>query len=116
MPTGLFGQPALTAPSSLQTLASHVVARVDLILARLHRAPAAGHAELQLVVKNFDRLSDLLCGVIDMCEAVATLHPERKWQRAAEQTHEGLCRLMNEMNVDVRLYDVSLRPAPSVQL
>lgn len=111
-PTGLFSQPALTSPDSLPSLAAHVVSRVQLILARLHRAPSAGHAELELVVKNFDRLSDLLCGVIDMCEAIVTLHPDKKWRRKAEETHEGLCRLMNEMNVDVRLYDVRclLRP------
>lgn len=106
--TGLFGQRLLTSPSGLAEVAAHVERHCNLVLRRIHAAPAAGQGELRLVVKNFDRLSDLLCGVIDMCELLWTTHPDRKWVAQAEKTYEGLCRLMNQMNVDEALYGVSL--------
>ena len=60
-----------------------------------------------MLVKNFDRLSDKLCGVIDLCESIYTSHPEQRWKNEAGRVYEELCRVMNEMNVDVELYEVS---------
>jgi len=67
-----------------------------------------------MVVKNFDRLSDKLCGVIDMCESIWTSHPDDKWKQEAGRVYEELCRVMNEMNVDQELYNVS-RSRPSCE-
>ncbi|CED83185.1 mitochondrial intermediate peptidase [Phaffia rhodozyma] len=103
-PTGIFNQHLLKNPAGLHQAAQHVHQRAVLLLHRIHRAPEAGLGELRLVVKNFDRLSDLLCGIIDMCEVIWTVHPEGEWRNAAEEVYGGLCRLMNEMNVDTQLY------------
>lgn len=105
-PTGIFDQPLLKDPAGLHQVAEHVSRRATLLLHRIHRAPSNGDRELRLVIKNFDRLSDLLCGIIDMCEVVWTVHPEAIWRDTAEEVYGGLCRLMNEMNVDTKLYQV----------
>jgi len=59
-------------------------------------------------VKNLDRLSDLLCGVIDMCELVRNVHPDESWVIEAERAYERLCSFMNGLNTDQGLYKVSL--------
>lgn len=104
--TGLFGQSHLISPSTLRTLSQSCVLHSQLLLRRLHLAPERGPRELRLVVKNFDRLSDKLCSVIDLCEVLVTCHPETKWRREAESVHADLCRLMMSMNVDQGLYEV----------
>jgi intermediate peptidase len=60
------------------------------------------------VVKNLDRLSDLLCGVIDLCELVRNVHPDEAWVSESDSTYERLCSFMNELNTDTGLYKVSL--------
>lgn len=61
-----------------------------------------------MVVKNLDRLSDLLCGVIDMCELVRNVHTDQFWIRESDAAYERLCSFMNELNTDQRLYKVCL--------
>ena len=58
------------------------------------------------VVKNLDRLSDLLCGVIDLAETVRNSHPDRAWVEAANTAYETLCEFMNVLNTHVGLYEV----------
>jgi len=59
-------------------------------------------------VKNLDRLSDLLCGVIDLCELVRNVHPEEEWVEESEKAYERLCSFMNGLNTDTGLYKVSI--------
>ena len=60
-----------------------------------------------MVVKNLDRLSDVLCGVIDMCELVRNVHPDELWVMESEKAYERLCSFMNGLNTDQGLYRVS---------
>jgi mitochondrial intermediate peptidase len=60
------------------------------------------------VVKNLDRLSDMLCGVIDLAELVRNAHPDRLWAEAANHAYETLCEFMNVLNTHTGLYEVSL--------
>ena len=62
--------------------------------------------ELLKVVKNLDRLSDMLCGVIDLAELVRNAHPDRLWMEAANHAYETLCEFMNVLNTHVGLYEV----------
>lgn len=64
-------------------------------------------AELRKVVKNLDRLSDVLCGVIDMCELVRSVHPDQRWVAECDLAYERLCSFMNGLNTDRGLYEVS---------
>jgi intermediate peptidase len=79
--------------------------RAQLLTDRILRARES-RSELLAVVKNLDRLSDLLCGVIDLAELVQNAHPEQPWIEAANFAHEKLCNFMNVLNTHTGLYAV----------
>ncbi|KAF8078880.1 mitochondrial intermediate peptidase [Lyophyllum atratum] len=103
--TGLFGHPSLTHPQALISLADATLVRAQLLTDRILRARESRH-ELLKVVKNLDRLSDMLCGVIDLSELVRNAHPDRAWIEAANHAYETLCEFMNVLNTHVGLYEV----------
>ncbi|KAH9937291.1 peptidase family M3-domain-containing protein [Fomitopsis serialis] len=95
--TGLFGHPVLTSPSAFNALPTLLSG------ARIARE---SREELFKVVKNLDRLSDLLCGVIDLAELIRNAHPDKAWVRSADEVYEQLCEFMNVLNTHVGLYEV----------
>ncbi|TFK36958.1 mitochondrial intermediate peptidase [Crucibulum laeve] len=103
--TGLFGHPSLTHPRALISLADATLVRAQLLTERILRARES-REELLKVVKNLDRLSDMLCGVIDLAELVRNAHPDRMWIDAANSAYERLCEFMNVLNTHVGLYEV----------
>ncbi|KAJ7207382.1 mitochondrial intermediate peptidase [Mycena haematopus] len=103
--TGLFGHRTLTHPGALVALTDATLIRAQLLTDRILRARES-REELLAVVKNLDRLSDLLCGVIDLAEFVQNAHPERLWIDAANFVHEKLCNFMNVLNTHTGLYAV----------
>lgn len=110
-PTGLFGQPSLVSPSSFQNLALATLVRAKLLTERIVRARES-RDELFKVVKNLDRLSDMLCSVIDLAELVRNAHPDPEWVDSANEAYEQLCEYMNVLNTNVGLYEVCLAVAP----
>jgi len=106
-PTGLFGQPSLVSPSSFQNLALATLIRAKLLTERIVRARQS-RDELYKVVKNLDRLSDMLCSVIDLAELVRNAHPDPEWVKSANEAYEQLCEYMNVLNTNVGLYEVCL--------
>lgn len=82
------------------------IARGHLLVERIANAPEQGEAEMRKVVKLFDRLSDVLCKVIDAAEVVRCLHPDPAWRQGAETVYEELFSWMNTLNTDPRLYEV----------
>ncbi|KAI0319785.1 peptidase family M3-domain-containing protein [Amylostereum chailletii] len=103
-PSGLFGQPTLASPSSFQTLAHATLLRAHLLTERIVRA-RGNREELLKVVKNLDRLSDMLCSIIDLAELVRNAHPDRKWVESADEAYDQLCEYMNVLNTHVGLYE-----------
>lgn len=107
--TGLFGSPSLTQPSAFIDLARRTLLRAQLLVSRIVSAPQHGVEEMKRVVRNLDRLSDLLCGVIDCAELVRNAHPNREWVEAANEAYEYLCGYMNVLNTHTGLYEVRWR-------
>jgi intermediate peptidase len=105
--TGLFTHRSLVHPGALLSLADATLVRAQLLTDRILRAPQS-RDELQKVVKNLDRLSDMLCGVIDLSELVRNAHPDRAWVDAANKAYESLWEFMNVLNTHVGLYEVSV--------
>ncbi|KAI3622613.1 mitochondrial intermediate peptidase (MIP) [Moniliophthora roreri] len=103
--TGLFGHSSLTHPHALVSLANATLIRAQALTERILCA-SESRDELKKVVKNLDRLSDLLCGVIDLSELVRNAHPDRQWVEAANHAYEVLCEFMNVLNTHVGLYEV----------
>lgn len=104
-PTGLFLRPHLTSPHDFDALAERTLARAQKVVERILRA-REDPGELRKVVKNLDRLSDLLCGVIDMAELVRHAHPDGQCVDAANRAYEHMCSYMNVLNTEVGLYEV----------
>ncbi|WFD07075.1 mitochondrial intermediate peptidase [Malassezia vespertilionis] len=111
-PTGLFKIEALREPRAFLTLAQTTLYRAQLLVNRIARAGEedVGMDELRRVVRSLDRLSDLLCGVIDMAELVRHAHPDPTWADAANAAYEHLCNFMNILNTHTGLY-VALKRA-----
>lgn len=103
--SGLFLHNGLTTPYSITVLASGTLVRARLLTDRILRARS--REELRLVLKNLDKLSDLLCGVIDLAELIRNSHPDRLWVKSANDAYDMLCEFMNELNTHVGLYNVS---------
>ncbi len=104
-PTGILGHRFLTTPTSFIALADSTLRRAQLLTERILRARESGD-ELFRVVKNLDRLSDMLCGVIDLAELLRNAHPDPVWVQSAEEVYERLCEFMNVLNTNVDLYEV----------
>ncbi|EPQ60415.1 mitochondrial intermediate peptidase [Gloeophyllum trabeum ATCC 11539] len=103
--TGLFGHSFLTSPAAFTALANSTLRRAHLLTERILQARRS-REELSKVVKNLDRLSDLLCGVIDLAELVRNAHPSAQWVKTADEVYETLCEFMNVLNTHVGLYEV----------
>lgn len=103
--TGLFGHKSLNTPRGLISLADATLVRAQLLVDRILRARES-REELLRVVKNLDRLSDMLCGVIDLAELVRNAHPDRMWAEAANHAYLTLCEFMNVLNTHVGLHEV----------
>lgn len=94
---GLFLDDRITHPGMFQRLVDDTLVRADLLLRRILSAEHS-RPELFQVVKNLDRLSDLLCGVIDLAEFVRNAHPDEEWVYHANSAYESLCEFMNTLN------------------
>lgn len=105
--SGLFGQPSLSSPAAFHQLAQATLLRAHLLTERIVRARES-RDELLTVVKNLDRLSDMLCSVIDLAELVRNAHPDPHWVETANEAYEQVCEVMNVLNTHVGLYEVRL--------
>jgi intermediate peptidase len=104
--TGLFRHKQITSPDAFIPVAMATMTRANYIVRRIINAREE-HGT-QKIVKNIDRLSDLLCGIIDMAELVRHTHPEKAWVDAANNAYDILCEYMNELNTNIELAAVCL--------
>ena len=105
--TGLFRHNILTSPIQFKLLADATQRRAEILTERIVRAHES-REELYKVVKNLDRLSDMLCGVIDLAELIRNTHPDRVWVEHAELVYDQLCQFMNVLNTHTGLYEVRM--------
>lgn len=127
-PTGLFCHPNLRDPQYFITLtqqtlqhAQHLVDRITRILpsfeptfpgspfTRLDPSSADYSTALRQTPKLLDRLSDILCLVMDMSELVRNVHPVQEWIQQTDAVYEVLGRYMNGLNTHQGLYEVSCK-------
>jgi mitochondrial intermediate peptidase len=57
------------------------------------------------MARDLDRLSDLLCRVIDLSDFIRTIHPDPAYQEAASQAYALMFEYMNVLNTTTKLYD-----------
>ncbi|EMD00125.1 hypothetical protein BAUCODRAFT_63450 [Baudoinia panamericana UAMH 10762] len=109
--TGLFRNGYLTRPEGFQQFASVTLAKCERIVTAVLSYQTV--EELRRVARDLDRLSDLLCRVIDLSDFVRSVHPDRRVQAAASQAYATMFEYMNVLNTTTGLND-QLKKASAV--
>ncbi|PGH36790.1 mitochondrial intermediate peptidase [[Emmonsia] crescens] len=102
--SGLLQNQYLTCPEGFLKFASVSLQKCQEIMARvLEVSTLDGYRR---VAKDLDRLSDLLCRVIDMADFMRSNHPNPAIQDAATQAYSIIFEYMNVLNTETRLSDI----------
>ncbi|KAI8851156.1 hypothetical protein BC829DRAFT_425054 [Chytridium lagenaria] len=97
---GLFGYPDLVNPEGIL----RATRRSLLQAKKLQRKNDP--SELRKTVKRLDRLSDVVCCVLDACELIQNVHPDPATVKAANQAHASLSTFLNQLNTHQGLYEL----------
>ncbi|KAH6660060.1 peptidase family M3 [Truncatella angustata] len=100
---GLFRNRYLTSPQGFLTFAHDNLQKAQKLVDKVLRASTV--EEYKTVVRDLDRLSDLLCRVLDVSDFVRVTHPDEKIQNAASQAWAYVYQYMNELNTTTGLCD-----------
>lgn len=98
---GLFRNAYLTEPQGFLSFARVSLARAQTIVDKV--LTASSLSEYREVVRDMDRLSDLLCRVIDLSDFVRVTHPDRGMQAAASEAWGIVYQYMNQLNTTTGL-------------
>lgn len=101
--SGLFKNNHLLAPSGLVAFSKRSLNVAESLVNEMLTEVHSEKGKLNYI-KKLDRLSDVLCRVIDVAEFIRATHPSAQWVRAAQQTHEIMFEYMNQLNTNVELY------------
>ncbi|KAH8155882.1 uncharacterized protein LAJ45_00894 [Morchella importuna] len=105
--TGLFQNKDLTSAAGFKDYADRTLQKAKRQVDKILNAYTPD--ELVRVVRDLDRLSDLLCRVIDMSDFVRATHPDRKIVVAAHEAYTVMYEYMNVLNTTTGLYDALKR-------
>ena len=100
---GLFKNRYLTSPDGFLVFAQKNLEKATRLVQRVLAASTV--QEYQGVVKDLDRLSDLLCRVLDMSDFVRMTHPDPRFQQAAAGAWSMVYQYMNQLNTMTGLND-----------
>lgn len=98
---GLFQNRYLTDPRGFEQFANTTLGRAKKLVAKVLAASSAD--QYHNVVKDLDRLSDLLCRVIDLSDFVRATHPDPRIQAAATKAYATMFEYMNVLNTTTGL-------------
>ncbi|RJE24982.1 hypothetical protein PHISCL_02693 [Aspergillus sclerotialis] len=101
--TGLVQNQYLTKPDGFRKFAHISLLKCQAIVSRVLEASSV--EEYRHMAKNLDRLSDLLCRVIDLSDFMRTIHPDPAVQEAATQAYSLMFEYMNILNTTTGLHD-----------
>ncbi|KAF2011797.1 mitochondrial intermediate peptidase [Aaosphaeria arxii CBS 175.79] len=102
-PTGIVGNRYLTDPSGFLDFVTITLQRCEAVVRKVSAANTV--EEYKSMVKDLDRLSDLLCRVIDLADFVRGTHPDRQIQAAASKAYATMFQYMNQLNTTTILND-----------
>ncbi|KAK3904841.1 hypothetical protein C8A05DRAFT_31364 [Staphylotrichum tortipilum] len=100
---GLFRNAFLKDPRGFLIFARVSLARARAVVERVLAAKSV--AEYRVIVRELDRLSDILCRVLDMSDFVRVTHPHSQTRRAASDAWDMVYQYMNELNTMSGLHD-----------
>ncbi|CAI6338844.1 unnamed protein product [Periconia digitata] len=102
-PTGIAGNKFLSQPGGFKEFADITLQRCSAAVEKVSRASSI--KEYKGLVKDLDRLSDLLCSVIDLADFVRSTHPDRRMQMASHNAYAMTLQYMNKLNTTTILND-----------
>ncbi|KAF2704355.1 mitochondrial intermediate peptidase [Pleomassaria siparia CBS 279.74] len=102
-PTGIVGNKYLTHPEGFLDFVKVTLERCERVLNKVKAADTV--QAYKNMVKDLDRLSDLLCRCIDLADFVRGTHPNRRIQDAATKAYSVMLQYMNQLNTTTILND-----------
>ncbi|CAL5870441.1 uncharacterized protein PFLUO_LOCUS4678 [Penicillium psychrofluorescens] len=100
---GLVQNQYLTSPEGFRVFANISLQKCQAIVAKVLEASTL--EEYRAMARDLDRLSDLLCRVIDLSDFIRTIHPDPQIQEAATQAYALMFEYMNVLNTTTGLHD-----------
>ncbi|CEJ94997.1 Putative Mitochondrial intermediate peptidase [[Torrubiella] hemipterigena] len=100
---GLFKNRYLTNPDGFLLFAQKNLEKATKIVKRVLAASTV--EEYRRLVRDLDRLSDLLCRVLDLSDFVRMTHPDLRFQQAATDAWSMVYQYMNQLNTMTGLSD-----------
>ncbi|KAF2433781.1 mitochondrial intermediate peptidase-like protein mitochondrial precursor [Tothia fuscella] len=108
---GLFLNKYLTKPAGFKAYTDATLVKCHAVVDKILSAETVD--EYKSMARDMDRLSDLLCRVIDLADFVRSTHPDGKFQHAATMAYTAMFEYMNELNTTTGLND-QLKKASSI--
>ncbi|KAH4044368.1 peptidase [Parastagonospora nodorum] len=102
-PSGIIGNKYLTHPDGFIDFVTVTIQRCNGVVEKVSRAETI--EDFKYMVKDLDKLSDLLCRVIDLADFVRSTHPNRQFQIMAVKAYHTVFQYMNQLNTTPVLYD-----------
>ena len=99
--SGLIGNTLLTTPRGFQNFAEKSLTQCKRLLERMLAASTV--EEYRTIPRDLDRLSDLLCRVIDLSDFIRSIHPDGDVAAAASASYSLMFQYMNELNTTTGL-------------
>ncbi|KAI1828472.1 peptidase family M3 [Xylaria intraflava] len=100
---GLFRNKYLTSPDGFLIFADITISKASRLVNKVTNASTT--AEYKTLVKDLDRLSDLLCRVLDVSDFVRITHPDVRIKEAASAAWSKVYMYMNQLNTSTALSD-----------
>ncbi|KAF2864212.1 zincin [Piedraia hortae CBS 480.64] len=100
--SGLFRNFYLTSPGGFQRFSDVTLQKCHKIVFTVLSYQTVD--QLKQVSQDLDRLSDLMCRVIDLCDFVRSVHPDPRIQKAATEAFSSVYEYMNVLNTTPGLY------------
>lgn len=100
---GLFQNAFLQTPDGFLTFARVSLKRARAIVDKVLKTSSI--EEYRMIVRYLDRLSDILCRVLDMADFVRVTHPNPTVQSKASEAWDMVYQYMNELNTMTGLND-----------
>jgi intermediate peptidase len=97
----LIGNKYLTTPKGFQSFAESAIQKCEVLVQKTLAASTI--PEYASMAKDLDRVSDLLCRVIDLSDFIRATHPDAKWARAASEAYARVFEYMNVYNTETGL-------------
>ncbi|GKZ23960.1 mitochondrial intermediate peptidase [Aspergillus brasiliensis] len=102
-PTGLVQNQYLTSPDGFRVFATTTLQKCQAIVAKVLAGTTL--EDYRSMARDLDRLSDLLCRVIDLSDFIRVIHPDPRVQEAATQAYALMFEYMNVLNTTTGLND-----------